>query len=228
MGYCKKIYTLDIQFRIMYRTLYLCSLMSTLLLAQCGTYRVENGPRVAKLNKLTEWMSGEFSSQAQAAEDSSYYDIHLVMFPIWEEVQDDARWLYVEQAVSANLEKPYRQRVYKLTAVEDDLFESAVYELVEPEKYINAWNRPEIFEAIDQKSLILRRGCSVYLRTSDNCFSGMTTATDCKSSMQGASYASSRVTVCADHIVSWDQGWDEGGKQVWGAEKGGYVFDRIR
>jgi CpeT protein len=25
-------------------------------------------------------------------------------------------------------------------------------------------------------------------------------------------------------LLSWDRGWDVNGKQVWGAEKGGYIF----
>jgi len=35
------------------------------------------------------------------------------------------------------------------------------------------------------------------------------------------------VTLTADRMVSWDRGVDAGGRQVWGAERGGYVFDRV-
>jgi hypothetical protein len=28
-------------------------------------------------------------------------------------------------------------------------------------------------------------------------------------------------------LLSWDRGYDKEGKYVWGAEKGGYVFDKI-
>jgi hypothetical protein len=31
----------------------------------------------------------------------------------------------------------------------------------------------------------------------------------------------------ADRIVSWDRGFDGDRRQVWGAEKGGYIFGRI-
>jgi hypothetical protein len=47
------------------------------------------------MEQLAQWMSGSFSSAAQAAEDSAYYDIRLEMAPIWTD-RDDAVWLYVE------------------------------------------------------------------------------------------------------------------------------------
>lgn len=27
-------------------------------------------------------------------------------------------------------------------------------------------------------------------------------------------------------MLSWDRGWNDAGEQVWGAEKGGYHFER--
>ena len=46
----------------------------------------------------------------------------------------------------------------------------------------------------------------------------------CESNLRGAKYAASRVTLTEHLLASWDQGFDETGKQVWGAEKGGYRF----
>lgn len=56
------------------------------------------------LVQLADWMSGSFSSAAQAAEDSAYYDIRLEMAPIWTD-RDDAVWLYVEQAMAGMTSK---------------------------------------------------------------------------------------------------------------------------
>ena len=67
---------------------------------------------------LIDWMTGSFSSAAQAEADSAYYDIRLEMAPIWTD-RDDAAWLYAEQAVAGMTDRPYRQRVYKVTATED-------------------------------------------------------------------------------------------------------------
>ncbi|HRW89883.1 MAG TPA: CpcT/CpeT family chromophore lyase, partial [Flavobacteriales bacterium] len=63
------------------------------------------------LAELASWMTGSFSSAAQAEADTNYYAIELEMARIWPE-RTDGVWLYVEQAVAAKKEKPYRQRVY--------------------------------------------------------------------------------------------------------------------
>jgi hypothetical protein len=42
--------------------------------------------------------------------------------------------------------------------------------------------------------------------------------------LKGASYATSEVVIYSDKLISWDRGWNDEGKQVWGAQKGGYVF----
>jgi len=180
------------------------------------------------LTNLMEFMSGEFSSREQAQKDSLFYDINLVMFQIWEN-DKTAKWLYVEQAVTANLKKPYRQRVYKVSKVENGLFESSVYELPNPSKYIHGWNQPTIFNQINSDSLVLRKGCAVFLeKNKNNCYSGSTKDKECKSTLRGAEYATSEVTICADQISSWDQGWDSKDTQVWGAETRGYIFKRIK
>jgi hypothetical protein len=42
--------------------------------------------------------------------------------------------------------------------------------------------------------------------------------------LRGASYATSEVVITDEQLLSWDRGWDANGKQVWGAETGGYIF----
>lgn len=62
------------------------------------------------ISNLKSMMTGSFNSVEQAAVDSNYYDITLHMYPIWKDREGD--WLYVEQSVTANQAKPYRQRIY--------------------------------------------------------------------------------------------------------------------
>jgi hypothetical protein len=66
----------------------------------------------------------------------------------------------------------------------------------------------------------------VYLNfnESTNDFSGSTKDGTCPSDRQGAKFTSSKVTINSEQMVSWDQGWNGEGKQVWGATKGGYIF----
>ncbi len=180
----------------------------------------------AALVDLMNTMSGEFSSEEQANEDSLFYNINLVMFPIWEN-DPNAKWLYVEQAVTRLIDKPYRQRVYKLSKQKNGVIASSVFELPNPSKFIHGWNTPEIFEPINADSLMIRQGCAVYLRKgANNCYTGSTKDKECLSTMRGASYATSKVNICPDQVISWDQGWDNDDKQVWGAETKGYIFKK--
>ena len=56
-------------------------------------------------------MSGSYSSEQQHLKDTAnYFDIRLQIIPIWKH-RTDGFWFYVEQAVFAYYDQPYRQRV---------------------------------------------------------------------------------------------------------------------
>ncbi len=188
----------------------------------------QNQPVTNKdLKQLAAIMAGEFSSEAQAQADSDYYHITLKMKPMWTR-RKDGYWLYVEQAVASAPERPYRQRVYHVFKHDDSTLVSQVYEMQHPQAYIGAWKNPSLLTPLTPDSLIDREGCGIYLhKTGPAVFEGSTPEKACASSLRGASYASSDVTICADRLLSWDRGWNAEGKQVWGAEKGGYVFVKI-
>lgn len=181
------------------------------------------------LTELTSWMQGHFDSSKQATADKDFYEIHLNMKQIWAE-QKEATWLYVEQAAAGHLNKPYRQRVYKVEQIGDNQYASHVYLLPENDAYIGAHDNTEKFNAITPADLKLKTGCTVYLAWNEasGMFEGSTKGDECKSSLRGASYATSKVTISDDKIMSWDQGFDANNKQVWGAEKAGYVFDKSK
>lgn len=73
-----------------------------------------------------------------------------------------------------------------------------------------------------------REGCEVILTKTENGYEGSTQGDNCKSSLRGASYATSKVSMSANKITSWDQGFDESGNQVWGATKGPYEFVKLK
>jgi len=179
-------------------------------------------------HKLATWMQGHFTSEQQAKQDKDFFNIHLNMTQIWPE-QSDEIWLYVEQAAESYLEKPYRQRVYKLSQQDNGVFASEVFTLEEPLQYAGAYNTPAVFDKISPADLTLKEGCAVYLTWDENTetFKGSTKEDLCKSVLRGASYATSKVTVSKDGILSWDRGFNDEHKQVWGAVKAGYMFDRI-
>lgn len=174
---------------------------------------------------LTTWMTGSFSSAAQAAADTNYFDIRLRMTPIWPDLTD--RWLYVEQAVATAQDRPYRQRVYQVTAGPDGTFRSEVYALPGPRRFTGAWQQAAPLSALAPDSLLLREGCAVVLRRAGaDRFAGGTEGHGCASDLRGAAYATSEVSIGPDVIESWDRGFAADGTQAWGATGGGYVFRR--
>lgn len=174
---------------------------------------------------LLKWMSGSFSSSVQAEKNQAYYDISLHMYPIWIE-DENADWLYVEQAMSSMQHKPYRQRVYKIVQSGANLV-SEVYEIPDPDSFIGKWRGGTEWDNMSPADLIPREGCTVTLEFLGSHFQGATAPATCKSSLNGASHATSEVRISSIGIDSWDRGYDESGKQVWGAVQGPYEFRRM-
>lgn len=176
------------------------------------------------LDLVYNWMQGHFDSETQAKTDKDYFPISLEMRPILIEGQAGL-WLYVEQAMMSALDKPYRQRVYQVSVAPNGEIASAVFTLKNPEKFVQAWTKNTLatlnFEALEP-----RDGCTVYLKREQDAFVGGTQGKKCVSDLRGASYAVSNVRIDASQLTSWDRGFDNNDKQVWGAEKGPYIFLR--
>lgn len=158
--------------------------------------------------------------------DTDYFHISLRMVPIWE-ARSNEFFLYVEQAMAANMTKPYRQRVYHVFA-EGDEFVSRIYSLPRQDRFVGKNSDDAVFGLITPDSLILKQGCDVRLKfdASSKTFVGKTADGTCPSDRSGASFTTSEVTLYDGRMVSWDRGWNKEGKQVWGATKGGYDFRR--
>ncbi|MEM7168439.1 MAG: chromophore lyase CpcT/CpeT [Planctomycetota bacterium] len=169
---------------------------------------------------------GDFDSSEQAAVDPSYYSITLRHIPIWRS-RSDGPWLYVEQAVATQPDKPYRQRIYHLVNTADGHVRSDVYSLPgDPLRFAEA--QAHEFHTLTPDQLERRSGCSIYLTQSgSNRFEGSTQAQDCLSTLRGAAYATSEVDLTPTLLTTWDRGYDAAGEQVWGAKDGPYQFRRI-
>ena len=175
---------------------------------------------------LIDWMQGSYNSEEQSKNDSDYYNISLEMKKIWTD-RSDGYWLYVEQAVAETKNQPYRQRIYHLV-FEDNIIKSIIYSLPDEKKFIGAWKNTVVFNNISPDSLETRVGCEVIIKRFDqNTFMGSTVENKCTSSMRGASYATTEVTITKNKLLSWDRGYNDKDEQVWGAIKGGYIFKKI-
>jgi CpeT protein len=203
-------------------------LLTTIFCFSCATSKVGVVGKDRQLDRLVSMMQGAFDSHAQSERDTDYYDISLHMARIWpNRPADEGYWLYVEQAMSAKPEKPYRQRIYQVDRLNDSTFASKVYTLPVDSLWIGKWRTPQDFASVTKDQLSERIGCTVFLVAKpDGTFKGATNQNDCESTLRGATYATSIVTVKPGLLLSWDQGFDANEKQVWGATKGGYEFVR--
>lgn len=182
----------------------------------------------AKLDDLASRLTGHFSSEAQSKRDPEFFDIHLHAVRIWTD-RTDGPWIYVEQARGDALDRPYRQRVYRLQAIEDGGIRSDVYELPgNARDFAGAWREPSRLDAVSPEDLRLRAGCSVYLKFENDRWIGSTRGKGCSSNLSGASYATSEVDIDSLGMSTWDRGYDANDQQVWGSVKGPYRFDRVR
>ena len=188
-------------------------------------FRITAQTKDKELEKVAQYLAGSYSSQAQHLKDTAnYFDIRLQIVPIWKD-RTDGYWFYVEQAVADYIDKPYRQRIYHLTKQSKGTFVSEVYTFAEPLRFTHL---PELAEkTLTPDSLTAREGCAVLLHETKDGYAGGTDEKKCPSDRKGATYATSEVTLLENELHSWDRGYDDKDVQVWGAEKGGYVFLKL-
>lgn len=177
----------------------------------------------SELENLVSMMEGKYSSEEQSKSDSNYFNISLVMTKIWSD-RHDGKWLYVEQAVSSKLDKPYRQRVYHLQHPSKGIFTSEIYTIKDALSFAGLHNDPEKKHKLSFDLIELKDGCTVTLKKQNNLYVGGTSEDNCPSDLRGAKYATTKIILKKGELDSWDQGFDSTGKQVWGATKRGYVF----
>lgn len=183
----------------------------------------------ADLADLVRFMTGRFSSEEQSrARSDEFMPITLAMTRIWESAADGA-WIYVEQAVASMPDRPYRQRVYRVSEPSPGVFLSEVFTLPgDPLAFAGAAADPSKLADLTPERLALREGCSITLRReADGRFVGGTRGNTCASDLRGASYATSEVEIGPDGMKTLDRGYDADGKQVWGSEHGPYDFRRL-
>lgn len=197
----------------------------TLFSCKDKNQNTEETTKPSHLPELFTLMQGSFDSETQSQVDSTYFNISLHMYPIW---KDKGHFLYVEQAISSKQNKPYRQRIYEVKQLNDSMYSSAIYTIENDSLWIGKWKTPEAFDKLTMDHVSKKEGCEVVLQRLDQYyFKGETGEKTCESSLYGASYATSEVEILEDKIISWDRGFDDNDAHIWGAKKGGYIFNKI-
>ncbi|SDW26369.1 CpeT/CpcT family [Lutibacter oricola] len=202
------------------KNLFVISVFVLALLTSC-----EQKPEIT-VETLASYMEGHFSSEKQSKQDSSYFHITLDMKKVPLK-NANGIWLYVEQTAAKTPGKPYRQRFYHLEKLNDSTFSSSIYSMEDPKKYIGGHNDVSMFKDFALEKLTKLPGCALNLVYKNGFFEGETIEGACKNSWGKATYATSEVKVEKDKMISWDRGWNDAKEQVWGAEKGGYIFNKV-
>ena len=197
-------------------------LLSLLFLLLLST-TITNAQQQATIETFATYLTGQFSSQKQSEADTAYYHISLHMTRIWEQ-RTDGIWLYVEQAMAARADKPYRQRVYQLGQKDKNLFTSEIYTIKNAAAVVGLQSDTAKRSLLTFDQIELKNGCTVWMEYDKGVFTGGTRGEDCFSDLRGARYATTKIKLTDTVLESWDQGFDATGKQVWGPTTGAYVF----
>lgn len=178
--------------------------------------------------EVASLLAGTFDSKAQAeANPAAFRAVRLVSVIVPKSrLGSGSPVLYVEQALSATPDKPYRQRFYRIEETADGGVVSRVFEPKEPVAVSGKWRDPADLALYGAGDVVERIGCAVRMKKTADGWEGGTEGTNCPSALSGARYATSRAKLVQGRMESWDRGYDLEDRQVWGAKEGPYVFER--
>jgi len=179
------------------------------------------------LKDYVKRITGTFSTVEQHKQDSTFDDVRVYTKVIRKD-KGGIYWVYTEQGETKNY-KPYRQRVYQISIVDNLLITLKIYYIKNQEKfsYFNS-----SFKSITQEDIYLKPGCDIYIVYSQiaanlMAYSGKTNSRNCVATFRGSTYTTSEFIVYSDKVMSWERGWNDRDEQVWGSRKGPYIFKKI-
>ncbi|MFP4299769.1 MAG: chromophore lyase CpcT/CpeT [Spirulinaceae cyanobacterium] len=177
----------------------------------------------ANVDAVAQHLIGVMDTSAQAEQIS---DIPRVRMTTCEVTVEGAngRFLYQEQALTRNLDQPYRQRFLRLSLGDDgETVESRTYTPENPETWIGLCEQPRV-ERIVGRDRITDGNCSVYLVPWHNLYIGHTQPGGCPADFRGAVKVTNTIVLHSAGMNTWDRGFNAQGEQVWGAESRPYQF----
>ncbi|WP_455169316.1 chromophore lyase CpcT/CpeT [Aegicerativicinus sediminis] len=201
-------------------------LLVALIIISCKNADVaEKELETDPIAELYLMMQGSYSSLNQAAEDSTYHHMVMNVCPIWE---GKGNYLYAEVAHNDSINRPIKQRIFKLSRVNDSVYVNSIFSLKDEAFWSNKWAMPKEFSKLKQEDLTEVSGCHITLkRIRPTYYQGKTEEMGCYDNLNGAMVSISELEVFDDKIITWDKGYNENGEQVWGSIHGGYIFDRV-
>lgn len=178
---------------------------------------------------LTQWMAAEFSNQEQAFENPPFFaHVKVCMRPLPKGFQSGIS-LYLEQAYSFQLNKPYRVRVLHFIQRENDvLLEN--YKVKDEENFYGAARDLEKLATLSASDLEPMGGCNIFVEWTGESFRGkVEPGKKCTVIRKGATtYLDNEFIVSENHMTSYDRGRNpETDELVWGSVAGPFEFDKL-
>lgn len=187
------------------------------------------------LEQLAKWLVGTFDTSKQAEADATAALAYVhdrvrlkVAGPVsMPSVAGDGLLLYVEQAQFATLEKPYRQRLYRLVVREQHPV-LEVWRIKTPLRFVGGADNPATLAPLSPADVSHETGCDVVFTREGDRFRGAIQGKTCASTWNGSTYVISEMTVTAAGQDTLDRGFDAADRQTFGPRNGeAYQFRRI-
>ncbi|MBE9207595.1 chromophore lyase CpcT/CpeT [Nostoc sp. LEGE 06077] len=183
---------------------------------------------------LGKYIAGEFDNREQALAEPAWY-VHLRM---WQRpvnlFSEDSITLFAEQANIVYLDRPYRQRILRLTAGNNFAapLQIQYYIPKNPSALSGAGRNPALLKTLTVEQLDLLPGCILTLTQQElapknyKFVATQPTETHCCFNYQGNNVqVSLGFEATAEEFYSYDKGIDsETGKATWGAILGPYRY----
>ena len=184
-------------------------------------------PIEQQVKEVVSHLDGAMDTSAQANKNPKASNVRITSCKITVEgagSNNDQAFLYQEQALSQELNQPYRQRFLRIApSANRSSVESAVFKPPTPKAWTGLCAKPEA-ERVVKMSDVGKSTCSVFLQRQGDKYVGDTKAGGCPTNWKGATRITNHIILHQTGMDTQDRGFDATGKQVWGAKDESYQF----
>lgn len=190
--------------------------------------QVKSAP-VKNVAEVASYLEGIMDTRQQAQKIPGFPKVQMtacrVQLSEITSLNQNAIYLYQEQAMINKLDKPYRQRFLRLSLTGDGKkVESATFRPVNSVSWINFCQQKKAARII-KESNITNAKCSVFLqKIADRIYRGETQTGGCAINYKGAVKITNTIELKPAQMTTYDRGFDASGKQVWGANERPYIY----
>lgn len=182
-------------------------------------------------------ISGRFSSYPQTLVDTTKSDVLIRTKYLFE--KDGYSLFYTQQGEwYKEIFYPYRQRIYKTKNEGSHIILEihtidVPYDVMSEGETSFVVDEKKIIQSLENGGMVKKQGCDieliqVYSQNGKPILYGSTNEKDCVATFNGSTYTEVQFLIFPKYLISWERGYDNNGKQVWGPEESPYIFFKIK